>query len=167
MISTGENQRTWRKTSHSATVSTTNHTWIYPGANPGLRGERPATDRLRCVCVCVCVCVRERETEKETERDHVHPPTNQLTNSVAPESAGSSWYPILSQLDPLYTLQPISLKSILIPSSHLRLGLPNSLFPSGFPTRTLYTFLSPPMRATCPVHLIFLHLICLMTFGNE
>jgi hypothetical protein len=30
----------------SATLSTTNPTWIDPGANPGLRGERPATDDL-------------------------------------------------------------------------------------------------------------------------
>jgi hypothetical protein len=31
----------------SATLSTTNLTWIDPGANPGLRGERPATNCLR------------------------------------------------------------------------------------------------------------------------
>jgi hypothetical protein len=30
----------------SATLSTTNPTWIDPGATPGLRGERPATNRL-------------------------------------------------------------------------------------------------------------------------
>jgi hypothetical protein len=30
----------------SATLSSTNPTWIDPGANPGLRGERPATNRL-------------------------------------------------------------------------------------------------------------------------
>jgi hypothetical protein len=30
----------------SATLSTTNPTWIEPGANPGLHGERPATNRL-------------------------------------------------------------------------------------------------------------------------
>jgi hypothetical protein len=42
MILTGENQRTWRKTCPSATLSTTNSTWI----DPGLRGERPATNDL-------------------------------------------------------------------------------------------------------------------------
>jgi hypothetical protein len=30
----------------SATLSTTNPTWIDPGANPGLRGERLATNNL-------------------------------------------------------------------------------------------------------------------------
>jgi hypothetical protein len=30
----------------SATLSTINPTWIDPGANPGLRGERPAANRL-------------------------------------------------------------------------------------------------------------------------
>jgi len=46
MILTGENRRTRRKTCPSATLSTTNPTWIDPGANPGLRGERPATNDL-------------------------------------------------------------------------------------------------------------------------
>jgi hypothetical protein len=30
----------------SATLSTPTPTWIDPGANPGVRGERPATNRL-------------------------------------------------------------------------------------------------------------------------
>jgi hypothetical protein len=39
---------------------------------------------------------------------------------------------ILSHIDPVHT-HPISLRSILILSTHLRLGLPSGLFPSGFP----------------------------------
>jgi hypothetical protein len=46
MILTGENRRTQRKPCSSATLSTTNPTWIDPGANPELRGERPATNDL-------------------------------------------------------------------------------------------------------------------------
>jgi hypothetical protein len=46
MILTGENRRTRRKTCPSATLSTTNPTRIDPGANPVLRGERPAANYL-------------------------------------------------------------------------------------------------------------------------
>jgi hypothetical protein len=62
---------------------------------------------------------------------------------------------------------PISLRYILIPSSHLRRGLLSGLLPSGFPTNTLYTFFSSPMCSTCPAHLIPLDLICLMISGDK
>jgi hypothetical protein len=42
----GNTLRTRRKTCPGATLSTTNPTWIDPGANPGLRGERLATNDL-------------------------------------------------------------------------------------------------------------------------
>ena len=60
----------------------------------------------------------------------------------------------LSWASPIQSIypHPISWRSILILSTHLRLGLPSSLLPSYFPSRTLYTPLSSPIRATCPAH---------------
>jgi len=51
---------------------------------------------------------------------------------------------------------PTSWRSILILSTHLRLGLPSGLLPSGFPTKTLYTPISSPIRATCSLHITYL-----------
>jgi len=60
-----------------------------------------------------------------------------------------------------------SWRSILILSSNLRLGLPGGLFPPGFPTKTLYTPLLSPIRATCPAHLIIIDFINRKTLGEE
>ena len=66
--------------------------------------------------------------------------------------------PTLNQLNPVHAPTP-SLRAILILFSHLRQGLPSSLFLSGFPTKTLYAPLLGPIRATIPVHLILLDFI--------
>jgi hypothetical protein len=60
----------------------------------------------------------------------------------------------------------ISLRSILISRSHLRLGLTSYLFPSGFPTNILYTFLFSPTRSTFPARLIIRDLSILMIFAE-
>jgi len=52
-------------------------------------------------------------------------------------------------------------------SPHLRLGLPSGLFPSGVPTKTLYTPFLSSTSATCSAHLMLLDLITQIIFGEE
>ena len=60
-----------------------------------------------------------------------------------------------------------SWRSILILSSHLHLGFPSVLFPTGFPTKTLFTTLLSSMCATCPTQLIFFDFITRTILGEQ
>ena len=75
----------------------------------------------------------------------------------------------LSWASPIQSIypHPTSWRSILIFSTHLRLGLPSGLLPSGFPTKTLYTPLSSNIRATCPGRLILLDFITRTILSEE
>ena len=74
----------------------------------------------------------------------------------------------LSWASPVQSIypHPTSWRSILILSTHLRLGLPSDLFSSGFSTKALYTPISSPIRATCPAHLILLDFITRTILGE-
>ena len=74
-------------------------------------------------------------------------------------------HPSLSWASPIQSIypHPTSWRSSLILSTHLRLGLPSGLFPSGFPTKTLYT---PSPHPYAP-HLILLDFIIRTILGEE
>ena len=74
--------------------------------------------------------------------------------------------PILSQINPVHAPHASSWRSISILSSHLLLGLQSGLVPSGLPTKTLYTPLLSPIRATCPAHLILARKQLLLMYIN-
>ena len=67
----------------------------------------------------------------------------------------STSLPMPSQINPVHSLQTDWI-SILLLSSHLHLGYSCGLFPSGFPTKTLYAPLLATIHATRPAHLILL-----------
>jgi hypothetical protein len=66
---------------------------------------------------------------------HFMEPESSLPCSHGPSTAP---YPEPDQSNPYHAILSLSLRSILILSTHLRLGLHSGLFPSGFPTNILY-----------------------------
>jgi hypothetical protein len=75
-----------------------------------------------------------------------------LTALIRARHLSLSWASPMQSSHP----HPTSWRYILILSSHLRLGLPNGLFPSGFTTKTLYTPLPSPIRTSAFPHTCYI-----------
>ena len=76
--------------------------------------------------------------------------------------------PIFSKIYPVSSITthlPQIHFNIIFPSLHL--GLHESIFPSGFPTKTLYTFLHCSICATYPAHLSRLDLRFVIVLGKQ
>jgi len=97
-----------------------------------------------------------KETPCISRNTKVHYRTHKLPPTVS----------ILGQPYPvhIHTNELLEIHSNIIP--HLRLRLPRGLLPSEFPTKTLYTSLSSPIRATCTAHLILLDFITRTILGE-
>ena len=102
--------------------------------------------------VCVCVCVYTH-THTHTHTSWCRVLLEKLTGLQLVKKFSafhgtrrfitaltSLRHPSVSWASPIQSTcpHPTSWRSILILSTHLRLGLPSGLFPSGFPTKTLY-----------------------------
>jgi hypothetical protein len=72
------------------------------------------------------LCRDSRTSQRFMEPEGSLPPSQEPSTGPYPEPDGSN------------SPHPIPLRLILILSTHLRLGLPSCLFPSGFPTNILY-----------------------------
>ena len=90
-------------------------------------------------------------------------PEGSLPHSQMPATCPVSWVSCIQPIPP----HPTSWWSILILSSHLRLCLPNGLFPSGSPTKTLYKPILSYVRAKCLAHLILLYFITWKVLGEQ
>ena len=97
-----------------------------------------------------------------------------------PHSQQPATFPLQNQLDPVHAptsnllkIHPIHASPSHFLNTHFNIILPSTpwsskwLFPSGFPSTTLYTPLLSTIRATYSAHLILLDFITRTVFGEQ
>ena len=125
---------------------------------------------LRSTCHCLLTHSKEQSSSSEANRSQLvkkfpafYGTRRFITAFMRARHLSLNWANSTQSIPP----HPTSWRSILILSSHLRLGLPSGLYPSGFPIKTLHTPLLSPIRATCTAHLILIDLITRIIFGED
>jgi hypothetical protein len=76
------------------------------------------------------------------------------------------WTVNLSHINPNYTLTLQFSNTTFKLSLHLDVGLPEVLFPSGFPIKIFYEFIVASTPSEWPTHLTFLDWTTLIIFGE-
>jgi hypothetical protein len=105
------------------------------------------------------------ETKNHTARQEI-PRIYATRRSITVFTRAHHWFLSWDRCIGSKSYHLISLWFNPIPFTHLDLGFPICLFPSGLPTKFLYSFLISPIRVTCPTHLTLLHMITLIIFGE-
>jgi hypothetical protein len=91
----------------------------------------------------------------------IKPPQWATTAIVSPKPTTT-----LNQMNLVYTFPSYFYMILFILPSHL-LSAAICLFPSGFPTKTLYTCVFSPTHARCPTHLTYLDMIMQMNTWTD
>jgi hypothetical protein len=128
-------------------LKTSNPTWIC--FHPKVKGGKTPTQLGPLLTHEAEPFLRSRQLCSHSRTSqHFMEPEGSLPCSQAPSTG---LYPNTDQPAPHH---PISLRSILILSTHLRLSLPSGLFLAGLPTSILYVFCYSPIRPTYPAYSI-------------
>ena len=156
IILRGENWSTGRKTLSSATLSTTNPIRINQALKRSFRGESSATNRTNTMEQSSSWAARRSWVSQETPRTLWHPKVHYRIHKSPPPVT------ILSPINPVHASCFCFFKVRLHSIFHLRLGFPNTLFLSGFLTKSLF-----PTCATCPAYLFVLDLVTRLTAHKQ
>jgi hypothetical protein len=104
-----------------------------------------------------------------SNRSVIEEATSVLWNAKVHYRVHKTRYWSLSQARLIQSTSPhhITLRPVLMLSSHLLLGLCSGFFPSDFPSKILHASLVSLMRATLSAHLILLYSIVLIYLANS